>query len=295
MNSAVERAINCIWERYDEPLSLSDLACSAILSRFHFSRIFKEATGVSPGRFLSAVRIYQAKRMLLNSPMKVTDVSFAVGYNSLGSFTNHFTASVGMSPGRFRRVSGNVAFEPPVRKLAANGLDGTVAGTVTMPEGFDWARVYLGVYGDPIVQRRPLAATVLNIPASKQPSRYRLLNVPNGVWFLHAVAVADTTDPEPWTRRTLLVGSTNLGLIRPGAGVIADISLRLRRPTDLPILLALPDLDEQESIEAETAALAAEQAATQVVLRAGGVAPVDGWAQRLWANAVSVPLGNVKH
>ena len=105
MDSAVERAIKCIWERYNEPLSLADLARSAILSRFHFSRIFKDATGVSPGRFLSAVRIYQAKRMLLNTPLKVTDVSFAVGYNSLGSFTNHFTDSVGISPGRFRRAS----------------------------------------------------------------------------------------------------------------------------------------------------------------------------------------------
>src|SRR5712671_1010922 len=124
MNSAVERAIKCIWERYDEPLSLADIACSAILSRFHFSRIFKDATGVSPGRFLSAVRIYQAKRMLLNTRMNVTDISFAVGYNSLGSFTNHFTASVGVSPGRFRRASGNVAFEQSARPLARPGLDG---------------------------------------------------------------------------------------------------------------------------------------------------------------------------
>jgi AraC family transcriptional regulator len=265
MNSAVERAINCIWERYNEPLSLSDIACSAILSRFHFSRIFKEATGVSPGRFLSAVRIYQAKRMLVNTHMTVTDVSFAVGYNSLGSFTNHFTASVGMSPGRFRRASGNVAFEP-LRSAASSDLDGVVAGLVSIPDGFVWARVYLGVFSDPIVQCHPLAAAVLDIPASAQPYPYRLPHVPNGAWFLHAVAIADTTDPEPWTRRTLLTGSRHLGLIRPGTGVTADISLRLRRTTDLPILLALPDLDEEPSIEAETAELAAEQAAVQVVL-----------------------------
>jgi hypothetical protein len=191
-----------------------------------------------------------------------------VGYNSLGSFTNHFTASVGMSPGRFRRVAGNVAFEPPARPAASGGLGGLVAGTVSIPDGFVWARAYLGIFSDPIVQRRPLAAAVLDIPASAQPHPYQLAHVPNGAWFLHAVAVADTTDPEPWTRRTLLVGSRHLGLIRPGAGVTADISLRLRCPTDLPILLALPDLDEEESIEAETAELVAETAATQVVLRA---------------------------
>lgn len=282
MNSAIERSIEFIWERYDEPLSLSDIACSAILSRFHFCRIFKDATGVSPGRFLSAVRIYQAKRMLLNTPMKVTDISFAVGYNSLGSFTNHFTASVGVSPGRFRRVSGNVDFEQSVRPPVRLGLDGTVTGTVTKPEGFGWTRVYLGVFDDPIVQRHPIAGTVFDVSASAGPHPYRLANVPNGAWFIHAVAAADTLDREPWARRTVLVDTGKLGLLRPGASVSADISLRLRRPTDLPILLALPDLETQpDSTEAEMAEILAAQAVSGTVLsRTGKVVPAGGADRR---------------
>ena len=74
MNSAVQRAIRFIRENYSEPLSLDDIAGSAIMSRFHFCRIFAGATGVTPGRFLSAIRIYEAKRMLLNTAMNVTDV-----------------------------------------------------------------------------------------------------------------------------------------------------------------------------------------------------------------------------
>jgi AraC family transcriptional regulator len=273
MNSAIERSIEFIWERYDEPLSLTDIAGSAILSRFHFCRIFKEATGVSPVRFLSAVRIYQAKRMLLNTHLKVTDISFAVGYNSLGPFTNHFTASVGVSPGRFRRLSGKVAFEQPVRPLASSGLDGIVTGTVTKPEGFAWTRVYLGVFSDPIVQRQPIAATVLDVPASAEPHPYQLENVPNGAWFIHAVAAADTTDREPWARRTVLVDTSKLGLLRPGASVSADISLRLRCPTDLPILLALPDLETRpDSADAEMAEIVTAQAASGIVLSRTGPA-----------------------
>ena len=84
MNSAVDRAVNCIWERHGDPLSLADMAQSAMLSRFHFARVFEEQTGVSPGRFLDAVRIYRAKRMLLISTMSVAGVSSAVGYSSLG-------------------------------------------------------------------------------------------------------------------------------------------------------------------------------------------------------------------
>src|SRR5215475_14067739 len=106
MFSPVESAISRMWESYGEPLSLSDIAKSAILSRFHFCRVFREATGVSPGRFLSPVRIYQAKRLLVSTSLSVTDISLAVGYNSLGSFTNRFTESVGASPTRFRRMWG---------------------------------------------------------------------------------------------------------------------------------------------------------------------------------------------
>lgn len=246
MNSAIERAIHCIWKRYSEPLSLHDIAQSAILSRFHFSRIFKDATGVSPGRYLSAVRIYQAKRMLATTPMKVTDISFAVGFDSLGSFTNHFTDSVGISPSRFRRMVRDRGFEPPCwprQARAASRADGTVAGTISLPEGYGVARVYLGAFSTPIVQGSPASAVVADVISAGQPGRYRLADVPEGTWFIHAVAVADSTDPEPWTRRSLLVGGHDVVAVSAGLMIRADISLRPKCPTDLPILLALPDLE----------------------------------------------------
>lgn len=243
MNSAVDRAIKCIWERYNEPLSLTDLAKSAILSRFHFCRIFREATGVTPGRFLSAVRIYQAKRMLLTTPMNITDISFAVGYNSLGSFTNHFTNSVGVSPGRFRRISQNGGFEPPDPRPGSPGVPGTISGMLSLPDGYVSARVYAGVFDTPIVQRRSPSAGMIEVASSREPAPYRLRCVPEGNWYLHAVAVADTADPEPWTRRTMLLGGPTLLIVTAGVPVHAAISLRPRQPTDLPALLALPDLE----------------------------------------------------
>jgi len=244
MNSAVERAIVCIWERYGEPLSLTDIAQSAILSRFHFSRIFKDATGVPPGRFLSAVRIYQAKVMLATSSANVTDISFAVGFNSLGSFTNHFTDSVGISPSRFRRLAQNGGIELEDFLSDSCSSYGVVTGTVSLSAEYAGARVCLGAFNTPIVQRRPVAAIVADVTAA-EPYTFQLTNVPEGEWFIHAVAVADTVDPEPWTRRTLLVGGH--GPVRVGAdtGTRAEISLRPRRSTDLPILFALPDLETE--------------------------------------------------
>jgi AraC-like DNA-binding protein len=263
MNSAVERAITCIWERYSEPLSLTDIARSAILSRFHFTRLFKDATGVPPGRFLSAVRIYEAKRMLVTTPMKVTDISFAVGFNSLGSFTNHFTDSVGISPSRFRSLSRNGGFTPPDRpsgfaragSFRSGVTVGGVAGAVALPVGYAGACLYLGAFDSPIVQRRPVSAVIASIESPGQPYRFWLPNVPDGQWFIHAVAVADTADPEPWINRVLLIGRGPVS-VETGRGTSAEIGLRPRCPTDLPILFALPDLEPGPNgfarVEAET-------------------------------------------
>jgi len=248
MNNAVERAAKCIWERYSEPLSLADIAKSALLSRFHFSRIFRDTTSVSPCRFLSAVRIYQAKHMLLTTPMSITDISFAVGYNSLGSFTNHFTCSVGVSPSLFRRTARNGGFEFPCPRQDWSPVHGVVYGTISLPAGYAGARVYLGTFKTAVVEQPPGAAAVIDVPADGRPCSYRLTNVPRGTWYIHAVGVADSTDPEPWTRRTALVGTHDPVSVAAGAASRATISLRPRRMTDPPVLLALPDLESRTSL-----------------------------------------------
>ena len=237
MNSAVDQAVNCIWERYSDPLSLADMAHSAMLSRFHFARVFKEQTGVSPGRFLAAVRLYRAKRMLLISTMSVAGVSSAVGYSSLGSFTSHFTDSVGISPSRFRHASHQDRVSACGTLKDSPVPQGAAMGTVRLPEGYAVARVYVGIFDTRILQRRPQAATLLDV-TSQRTHPYWLPRVPDGRWFLHAVAVADTDEPEPWTRRHLLVGGG--GRVKSALGAI---TLRPRSLTDLPTLLALPDLE----------------------------------------------------
>ena len=245
MNSAHERAIRFIYEKYSEPLSLADIANSAIVSRFHFCRTFKDAIGVTPGRYLSAIRIYQAKRMLLNTRMNVTDIAFAVGYNSLGSFSNHFTDSVGVAPGRFRRIAQRGGIGLPHPRRASSAPQATVTGTIAFPQGYSVGRVYLGTFDTPIVQRRPAAAVMIEPSAAATSCSFELTGVPYGTWFLRAVAVADDPDPEPWTRRTLLVGGVGPVTIDADTAISAGIELRTRRPTDLPILLALPDLEPE--------------------------------------------------
>jgi AraC family transcriptional regulator len=239
MNSAVVRAATCIWERYSDPLSLADMARSAMLSRFHLARLFKEQTGVPPGQFLAAVRIYQAKRMLAVSSMSVAGVSAAVGYGSLGSFTSHFTDSVGISPSRFRRASqhGGVSAcgTPPDSPVP----EGAAMGTIRLPEGYARARVYVGIFDTRILQRRPQSAALFDVTSQRTHS-YWLPRIPAGRRFLHAVAVADTDEPEPWTQRHLLVGGGD-----QVQAILGELTLRPRSLTDLPALLALPDLEAE--------------------------------------------------
>lgn len=258
MDNAVDMAIECIWERYGEPLTLTEIADSALLSRFYFTRLFRSATGITPGRFLAAIRIHQAKRLLLSTSMSIADVSLAVGYNSLGSFTNQFTASVGISPGRFRRVSRSGGFDWPVTRPTSGTGCGAIGGTISLPDGHGNARVYLGAFATAIVQHPPAAAVTIDVPSGR-PSCYYLPDVPRGSWFLHAVAVADGLGPDPWASRTSLVGRRD-GVVVDADGVTSTaVRLRREKLADPPVLLALPDLEPLPAFLAATGCPASTQ------------------------------------
>src|SRR5687768_11601676 len=80
---AVERVITSARERLCEPISLRDMSRVAYISPFHFNRVFHEITGLPPTKFISAMRLEEAKRLLLNTHLSITDISFEVGYTSL--------------------------------------------------------------------------------------------------------------------------------------------------------------------------------------------------------------------
>src|SRR5262249_48625370 len=65
---------------------------------------FREHTGVSPARFLGALRIEAAKRLLIETDDSILDICLRIGYSSLGSFSTRFTQMVGLSPGRYRQL-----------------------------------------------------------------------------------------------------------------------------------------------------------------------------------------------
>jgi AraC-like DNA-binding protein len=94
---------------YAQPLDVEALARGVHLSAGHLSRAFRAVYGESPYSYLMTRRIERAMTLLRRGDMSVTDVCFAVGCSSLGTFSTRFSELVGMSPSAYRRLSGEEA------------------------------------------------------------------------------------------------------------------------------------------------------------------------------------------
>ena len=103
--SALRRVRDRIDREYAAPLDVAALARSASMSAGHLSRQFRAAYGESPYSYLMTRRIERAMALLRGSGLSVTDVCFAVGGSSLGTFSTRFTELVGMSPSAYRGLA----------------------------------------------------------------------------------------------------------------------------------------------------------------------------------------------
>ena len=87
---------------FSDQIDASDIADEACYSKFHFIRTFKSIYGRTPHQHLTHVRVEKAKEMLERGE-SVTETCFAVGFDSLGSFTRLFKGRVGHTPSEYRR------------------------------------------------------------------------------------------------------------------------------------------------------------------------------------------------
>lgn len=87
---------------YARPLDVEALAQGVHLSAGHLSREFKKAYGESPYSYLMTRRIERAMMLLRRGDMTITDICFAVGCNSLGTFSTRFSELVGMPPRSYK-------------------------------------------------------------------------------------------------------------------------------------------------------------------------------------------------
>jgi AraC family transcriptional regulator len=240
-HEAVERVIRVMRERLDEPLTLQEMSKIAYISPYHFNRIFRQITGIPPNQFFYALRLENAKRLLLTTDTNVTDVCFDVGYNSLGTFIRRFTGLVGVSPSRFRSLARHATESlslPTVSPLDHVGGTpaATISGNISAPASFA-GTIFVGVFTTPIPQGAPISGTVV-----EQPGPYHVPSVPDGVYYILVAGLAQSKDfREYFLYETSLRGGGQRIVVRNGVVEgSTDLSLRPPGAFDPPILMTLP-------------------------------------------------------
>ncbi|KJE21823.1 DNA-binding domain-containing protein, AraC-type [Frankia torreyi] len=119
----LRRVRDRIDREYARPLSVEALARGVHMSAGHLSREFRLAYGESPYGYLMTRRIERAMALLRCGDLSVTEVCFAVGCSSLGTFSSRFTELVGVAPSVYRRAAGHTTA----------GMPSCVAKQVTRP------------------------------------------------------------------------------------------------------------------------------------------------------------------
>jgi len=108
----VAAVVRYMEQRFDAPCALSELARLAGLSEFHFLRVFKATTGLTPHQHLLRSRLRVAAVLLARSDIPVTEVALAAGFEDLSNFTRTFRAEYALTPSRYRLVARRTESRP---------------------------------------------------------------------------------------------------------------------------------------------------------------------------------------
>lgn len=106
---ALQRALTFMDANIGKRLTLSAIAGSAAVSRFHFARLFRVTTGHSPMEFLVRTRIDRSKHLLVRGEISICEVAAELGFCDQSHFTRTFRRLTGMSPREYVRNTQNVS------------------------------------------------------------------------------------------------------------------------------------------------------------------------------------------
>ncbi|MGO4545705.1 helix-turn-helix domain-containing protein [Paenibacillus sp. 2TAB23] len=241
----IDGVIAYIHDNIYEPLPLSKLSGYAGYSNFHFTRIFKERTGLSPLYYASSLRLQKAKDLLLQTRLSIRDVGLEIGQQSLGTFTSRFTERVGVTPSEFRnsklqasrqldtlqQLNGWKSLYVPSKHH--DRVEGSVQAVIPF-EGI----VLIGLFAKPIQEGLPLYGTLLSSLGD-----FCFSDVKPGTYYLMATSVSWGTQAKDMLlpHATLRTRSKEPIIVTAYDNVpYQQVMLYEPRADDPPILISLP-------------------------------------------------------
>jgi len=228
---------------FEDTLDLLRIAESANLSPWHYNRVFKKIVGITPKKFLMALRILESKKLLIESDWTSTDVCFEVGYNSLGSFTSKFSKEVGVSPNKFRKKKGyqtNTSFN---EISYGEGDCGSVRGNIIVPKNFS-GTIFLGAFTSDFPSGIPSSCCVIN---TERDTEFLLHDLPIGNYhifvagFNHQVLSEGILTTQDFFRAKY-DQNIMVNMNKQQISLQYDLELRPEKETDPPLLTSLPHI-----------------------------------------------------
>ena len=101
----LRRAIEFMHDNFGREIAVEEIASAAYLSEYHFARLFKQISGVTPHVYLANLRLERARKLLAETTLPISEVASVVGYQSQSHFTKMFKSVTGVTPRVYRESS----------------------------------------------------------------------------------------------------------------------------------------------------------------------------------------------
>lgn len=242
---AVVHAIEYMKKHLDEEITSEKLASLVGYSHYHFSRLFKEITGVSPRRYLSALRIESGKKILVDaSSSSILKTLLLIGFRSMGTFSTKFKQFVGLSPKQFQVHTDDLyqfinQFEYQDKLEPIKVSPPVVSCHLEVPKSFK-GLIFIGLFPRPMPDQKPIAGAAI----THNQADCVFSSVPLGTYYVLAAALPLSFHPKDYFLLDKSLRGKSDHSIEVTEMTEAEVRIALREPLpyDPPILINLPQL-----------------------------------------------------
>lgn len=255
--AAAVQAIRYMKRHLEEDITSEQLAAHVGYSPYHFTRVFKSVTGISPRQYLSALRMESGKSALLKEPSLLVKVLLSIGFRSAGSFNTRFKQHVGVPPRAFGIRSEALTaymnqFEHRELSLPVpeKGAAPQITCRIEAPGSFR-GLIFVGLFPRPIPDQRPVAGTAL--AGGKRTCAFA--DVPPGTYYALAAGIPWSLHPKDYFVLDHAIRGKYHSAIEVTDRTELGIAIQLREPLpyDPPIVVSLPQLLFEKKKERNTA------------------------------------------